>query len=100
MLHKTSRMRGFHIHASDGVIGHVDDFLIDEAGWAVRYLVVDTSNWIGGRSVLISAAAITSVDSVKQEIHVGLSREEIKDGPSVEAADIPLVETLPTVWIM
>jgi hypothetical protein len=100
MVHKTSQMRGFHIHASDGTIGHVDDFLIDEAGWTVRYLVVDTSNWIGGRSVLISGAAIQRVDSVKKEIYVALSRHEIKSGPSIDAADIPLVETLPTVWIV
>ncbi len=100
MVHKTSQMRGFHIHASDGVIGHVDDFLIDEAGWALRYLVVDTSNWIGGRTVLISAAAIERVDPVKREIYVTLSRQAVESGPSIEAADIPLVETLPTVWIM
>jgi hypothetical protein len=93
-------MLGFHIHASDGVIGHVDDLLIDEIGWVLRYLVADTSNWIGGRSVLISAAAIEGIDPVKQEIYVGMSREAIKNGPSIEAADIPLVETLPAVWIM
>jgi len=100
VVHKTSQVRGFHIHASDGVIGHVDDFLIDEAGWVLRYLVVDTSNWIGGRTVLISAAAIERVDPVKQEIYVALTREAVKGGPSIEAAEIPLVETLPTVWIM
>src|SRR5437867_6756168 len=44
MLHKTTYMRGFHIEATDGGIGHVDDFLVDE-NWIVRYLVVDTSNW-------------------------------------------------------
>ena len=49
MLHKTSRMRGYHIEATDGTIDHVDNSLIDEFSWAVRYLVVDTSNWIGGR---------------------------------------------------
>jgi hypothetical protein len=100
MLHKTSVLRGFHIVARDGSIGHVDDFLIDELGWNTRYLVVDTSNWIGGRSVLISPTTIESVDVVKQRIHVGLSREQIRSGPSVELADVPIVETLPTVWIM
>ena len=53
MLHKTSYLKGFHLHATDGEIGHVDDFLVDP-GWNVRYLVVDTSNWIGGKSVLIA----------------------------------------------
>ena len=42
MLHKTSRLLGFHLLAADGEIGHVDDFLVDER-FAVRYLVVDTS---------------------------------------------------------
>ena len=48
MLHKTSYMRGFHVQAIDGGIGHVEDFLVDE-GWAIRFLVVDTSNWWGHR---------------------------------------------------
>jgi|SRR6266850_5132841 len=100
MLHKTSKMRGFHIVATDGEIGHVDDFLIDERTWTVRYLVVDTSNWIGGRSVLISPATLTSVDSVHRKIQVALTREVIKRSPSIEAADIDPVEALPTVWII
>lgn len=100
MLHKTSRMRGYHIEATDGSIGHVDNFLVDESSWAVRYLVVDTTNWIGGRWVLVSSSAIRSVDSVEQKIHVALSRDEIKNSPSVEEANIALVETLPTVWLM
>ena len=43
MLHTTGKMRGVHILATDGEIGHVDDLLIDERTWSVRYLVVDTS---------------------------------------------------------
>jgi len=43
MLHTTSKMRGFHILATDGEIGHVGDLFIDERTWSVRYLVVDTS---------------------------------------------------------
>ena len=63
-------MRGFHIVATDGGIGHVDDFLVEEGTWAVRYLVVDTSNWIGGKSVLISAGVIDAIDSPSKEIRV------------------------------
>jgi hypothetical protein len=100
MLHKTSKMRGYHIHAIDGVIGHVDDFLIDEKTWATSYLVVDTSNWLGGRTVLISSAVIQSIDSPNEEIRVKLSREDIERGPSVDSVEIELVETLPSVWIL
>ena len=100
MLHKTSKMQGYHIQATDGVIGHVDDFLVDDKTWAATYLVVDTSNWLGGRSVLISSAVVQSIDSPNKTIRVRLSREDIERGPSVESVEIELVETLPSVWIL
>jgi hypothetical protein len=99
MLHKTSRLKGFHLHATDGEIGHVDDFLVDPS-WKVAYLVVDTSNWVGGKSVLVSPSAIVKIDVEKQEIRVRLSRDEIEKSPSIETADIELIETLPPVLIM
>ncbi len=99
MLHKTSYMKGFHLLATDGVIGHVDDFLVDEK-LALRYLVVDTSNWIGGKSVLVSAPAIEKIDSPAKKIYLRLTRDQVKNSPSVETANIELIETLPAVWIM
>jgi hypothetical protein len=99
MLHKASKMFGYHLLATDGEIGHVDDFLIDE-GWNVRYLVADTSNWVGGKSVLISPSAIEKVDSPNKEVQVKLRRGEIESSPSVDTADIELIETLPPVLIV
>jgi PRC-barrel domain protein len=99
MLHKTTKLHGFHICANDGVIGHVDDFLID-SNWSVRYLVVDTSNWVGGRSVLVSPSAIESVDAEAQEIRVRLTRKQVEASPSVETANIELIETMPPVLIL
>ena len=100
MLHKTSELGGYHILATDGEIGHVDDFLLDDGGRTVQYLVVDTSNWIGGRSVLIAAAAIARIDSPAKQIHVSLTRDAIKRGPSVETAPIDPAEIVPALWIM
>src|SRR3954464_8880409 len=100
MLHRTTKVAGFHLHAIDGAVGHVDDFLFSEKDWTIQYLVIDTSNWIGGRSVLISPAVVTAVDPVKRRVEVTLSREQIKASPSRDTADIALVETLPAVWIM
>jgi hypothetical protein len=89
-------MQGFHIVASDGEICQVDEFLVDES-WSVRYLVIDISNWIGGKSVLIPSSAIEKVDSPDKAIRVRMSRDEVKNSPSSEAADIELIETLPPV---
>jgi hypothetical protein len=98
MLHRANKMQGFHLTALDGAIGHVDDFLVDEY-WVIRYLVVDTSNWIGGKAVLISPTDIEAIDSPSKTIRVGLTREQIKAAPSVETADIELIETLPPTII-
>lgn len=99
MLHKTSRLLGYHLFAADGEIGHIDDFLVDER-LGMRYLVVDTSNWVGGKSILVSPSAIESVDSPEQRIHVRLTRDQIEHSPSLESANIELIETLPPVLIL
>src|SRR5688500_15169020 len=80
MLHKTTYMHGFHVQATDGAIGHVDDFLFDEA-WLVRYLVVDTSNWLGGKSVLIRPSAVEKVVSPEKTILLNLTRAEVEHSP-------------------
>jgi hypothetical protein len=99
MLHKTSKLKGFHLHAADGEIGHVDDLLVDPS-WKVTYLVVDTSNWIGGKSVIISPSEIQNVDAEGKEIRVKLTRDQISRSPSVDTADIELIETMPSAWIL
>ena len=98
MLHKTSKVSGFHLHATDGAIGHVDDFLFDER-WAIAYLVVDTSNWLGGRSVLISTSMVSRIDAPAKRIDVRLTKDAIEHGPSIDTAEIELVETLPPFLI-
>jgi hypothetical protein len=100
MLHRINKLRGLHLHARDGEIGHVDDFLVDEHTWTIRYFVVDTSNWVGGRSVLVSPSVVSGVDWVKARIDVSLTRDMIKQGPSADTADIVPEENLPTIWIM
>ena len=100
MLHKAHYIRGFHILAIDGPIGHVDELLFDEATWTIRYLVVDTSQWIGGKSVLISTSVVERLDSPNKTIGVRLTREQVRTGPEVETADIEVIETMPAMWIM
>ncbi len=100
MLHKFSKIQGFHIHAADGEIGHVDDFLLDESDWSLRYLVVDTSNWVGGKRVLVSPQVIGGLDPERERIEVTLTRAQIQDSKSLDTADIPLDEVLPAVWVM
>ncbi len=78
----------YHIHASDGDIGHVHDMLVDDQTWAVRYLVVDTSNWWGGHHVLVAWSWIDSVSWVESTISVDLTKQAVKDSPPYDGAQL------------
>ena len=76
---------GYHIHASDGDIGHVAGMLVDEQTWAVRYLIVDTSNWWLGHQVLLAPQWIESVNWFDETVAVSMTRQAVKDAPAYES---------------
>jgi len=76
----------YHIEASDGDIGHIQDLLLDDETWAVRYLIVDTSNWWLGHQVLIAPKWIQYVSWSERMISVDLTRQLIKDAPPYHSA--------------
>ena len=101
-LRSVARSTGYHIHATDGEIGHVDDFLIGQESWRIRYLLVDTSNWIGGRSVLMSCDALRGIDRDRGILNVSVTRDAVKNGPSFETIEAALdtAETGPPFTII
>ena len=80
-LRSTHEVTGYNILALDGEIGHVEDFIIDEETWAIRYLIVATTNFWPGKKILVSPQWIASVSWDKREVVVDLSREKIKNSP-------------------
>ena len=99
-LCSTKEVTGAHIEASDGEIGHVDDFLIDEATWRVDYLVLDTSNWLGGKWVLIAPKTLKRIDWPNSTLRVGLTRDAVKHSPSINSVTITPGEDGPSFIIM
>ncbi len=80
---------GYNIQATDGEIGHVDGLLFDEDTWAVRYLIVNTSNWWMGHQVLIAPQWVTGVHWAEETVTVSLTRDAIKTSPHYDPA-VPL----------
>jgi len=84
MLNKAKTLSGYTLHSLDGAIGNVEEFYFDDHHWTVRYLVVNTGNWITGRQVLISPYAITAVNKEEQSIAINLTKKQIEDSPSLD----------------
>jgi hypothetical protein len=81
-LRSAREVRDYHIQGSDDVIGHLDDLIVDDETWNVRYLVVDTSNWWFGKKVLLSPHWASRISWEDRKIHVDMSRQMIKDSPA------------------
>ncbi|MGB8215461.1 MAG: PRC-barrel domain-containing protein [Anaerolineales bacterium] len=80
-LRSTHDVSGHTIQATDGEIGHVEDFYVDDDSWAIRYLIVDTRNWWPGKKVLISPKWIERVSWHESKVFVNLTRTAIKESP-------------------
>jgi hypothetical protein len=85
-LRSCDALVGYQIHATDGDLGHVENFLVDDESWVVRYFVVDTSNWWGGHHVLIAPQWVARVSWPDSTVSLDLSREAIKSAPPYDAA--------------
>ena len=84
-LRSARDVRGYDIHGSDGAIGHVDDFIVDDETWEVRYLVVDTSNWWFGKKVLLAPHWANRISWDERAVFLDLSRQAIKSAPGWDA---------------
>ncbi len=83
-LRSEKEVRGYHIKSRDGEIGHLEDLIVDDESWALRYMVVDTRNWLPGRKVLVSTGWIKAVSWLDREVEVDVTQEEVKNSPKYD----------------
>jgi hypothetical protein len=88
-LRSTHDVSGHRIQAADGEIGHVEDFIIDDGMWAIRYLVIDTRNWWPGKKILISPRWIERVSWSELKVFVNLTRAAVKQSPEYTEESLP-----------
>jgi len=84
VLHRMKDLEGYTIGAVDGVIGHVKDFYFDDESWVIRYLVVQTGQWLLHRRVLISPIAINQPNWSEQSFPTAITQEQVKNSPSID----------------
>jgi sporulation protein YlmC with PRC-barrel domain len=85
-LRSIEAVTGYHIHATNGEIGHIEDFILEDSDWSVHDLVVDTKNWWPGNKVLILPRSIQKIDWMDNQINLNISREQVKSSPAYNAS--------------
>lgn len=82
MLQSLNNLRDFWIHATDGDLGAVRDFYVDEGDWSIPGFVIDTGNWLPGRKVVLPTSAIARDDPENRYLHLARTRDEIRHSPT------------------
>ncbi len=85
-LRSVKEVTGYHIRARDGDIGHLDDFIIDDEDWLIRYFAVDTRDFWPGKKVIVSIDWIQRISWQDRAVTVDLSREKIHRSPEYDAS--------------
>ena len=88
-LRSAQVVSGYDIHAVDGEIGHLTDYLVDDKDWVIRYLLIDTRDWLPGRTVLVSPQWIERVDWAETAVHTALTRTEVETSPEYDPENLP-----------
>ncbi|MEI4264177.1 PRC-barrel domain-containing protein [Roseovarius sp. D0-M9] len=85
-LRSVNEVTGYYVEATDGSIGHVEDFMVDEDAWAIRYFLVDTKNWWPGKMVLVSPDWLFDTSWTDQKVFVDVTRDKVKEAPEFKTS--------------
>jgi len=88
-VRSVKEVTGYTISATDGEIGHVEDFIAETDTWKIRYMIIDTRNWWLGKHVLVSPSWVERVLWAERRVCVDMSRDRIKGAPEYEPS-LPL----------
>lgn len=80
-LRSSQAVKGYRLRARNGDIGHLEDFILEEPDWKVRYLEIGTRNWLPGKLVLMPPTWIRDMNRALHQVRVDLDRETIRTAP-------------------
>jgi hypothetical protein len=86
-LRSCYEVAGYQLQATDGTLGHIEDFLFDDLDWAIRWVVVDTRTWWMGRKVLMSPEWVDAIDWAGRSVHVDVTRQAVKAAPRYDVVE-------------
>jgi hypothetical protein len=87
-LRSTQAVNGYHVQATDGIIGHVCDFMMDDKNWAIGQLVVKIGHRFTGNEVLIAVSDVVRISYDDSTVFVKLTKEAVEKSPAYHLAPL------------
>jgi hypothetical protein len=85
-LRSVREVIGYNVEASDGGVGHVDDFVVSTDHWAIQYVVIDTRNWLPARKVMLLPMWVSNINWELRQVEFNLPKEAIRSGPEYQSS--------------
>jgi hypothetical protein len=85
-LRSAKTVHGYNIEATDGTLGTVSGFLVDDKNWKIRELTVETGHWYAGKEIRICPSKIQRISYLESKVFVNLSKADIKATAENEVA--------------
>ena len=86
-LRSTKKVKGYKIHAVDGEIGKVVDYIIEDTTWQIKFLVVETGSLLDSRKVLLPTQWIKEVNWDNSVVIVDVTTEAVRNSPMFDASE-------------
>ena len=87
-LQSTQALSGYPIQTSEGAIGHVIDFIMDDNSWAICHLVVETGHWYSHKEIVISPKHIDRISYEESKVFVNVTKEAILEAPQYHVSPL------------
>lgn len=87
-LRSSTEVTGYDIHATNGAVGHVEDLVVDDDTWTVRYIEVDTRNWLPGKKVLLQTMRVDHISWAERSVAVLLAQAAIESAPAYDPSKL------------
>ena len=85
-LRSTKEVQGYDVRATDGDIGHIEDFVLDDDCSRILFLTMDLDEWIAGKQVLVSPRSVSRIDWATSGVEVEVSRQALKTSQEYKPA--------------
>ena len=81
-VHQAKHVTRYELAVTDGSFGKIDDLLIDESSFKIKYFVADMRKWLpGGKKVLISPQWIEEIEWAAARIRINVTRDQLESAP-------------------
>jgi hypothetical protein len=87
-LRSTLAVAGYHLRATDGTIGHICDFMMDDRSWAINHLVIKIGHRFSGKETEIPTVKVERISWDESTVFVSLTKQAVEQSPEHQVVSV------------